>query len=190
MRTGRLARLLLMAIVAGLVTGTGVGAERRDAQSRPDLAGRWTLNRELSEDAEAKLQSFHAVQAGGGHGFARHLGGGRKASPMNDLREALLRVPAWFTVAQSADRIVVTDDDGRVRTLAVHGRREKVNGRDVRTRWDDNRLVSETSLGNVTVIEAYERAPDAPQLVVTTTAEMNGQVLNVRRVYAATPASK
>lgn len=85
---------------------------------------------------------------------------------------------------------MVTDDDGRVRSLAVDGRREKVNGRDARTRWDDNRLVSEISLGNATLTETYERAPDAPQLLVTTRAEMGGQVLNVRRVYDATPGSK
>jgi hypothetical protein len=191
MRIRRPAALLLIAIVAGLVTSTNPRAERQDAQARPDLTGRWTLNRELSENAEAKLAHLHAG-GGGGHGPARHFrgGGGGQAAAMNDLRNALLRVPAWFTLAQNADRIVVTDDDGRVRSLAVDGRRDKGNGRDVRTRWDDNRLVSEISLGNATVTETYERAPAAPQLLVTTRAEMGGQVLNVRRVYDATPGSK
>lgn len=95
MRTGRPAGLLLIAIVAGLVAGARVGAKRQDAQARPDLTGRWTLNRELSEDAEAKLAQLHAG-GGGGHGPARHFrrGGGGQAAAMNDLRTALLRVPA------------------------------------------------------------------------------------------------
>jgi hypothetical protein len=64
-----------------------------------------------------------------------------------------------------------------------NGRKEKVNGRDVRAKWDDDRLIVEISLANANVIETYQRSTSTPQLIVTTTMEMGGQVVNVRRIY-------
>jgi hypothetical protein len=88
-----------------------------------------------------------------------------------------------LSITQDGERIVVTDSDGRTRALTADGRRAKVNGRDVRTKWDDQRLVSETSLGNITLVETYQRSPNPPQLIVATTIDMGGQVVSVRRVY-------
>ena len=113
------------------------------------------------------------------------LFGGSQQAQMGDARSLLLDASPSFVLTQDGDRIVLTDGNGRVRTLTASGRKEKIDGRDVQTRWDNRRLLSETSLGNVKVIEAYERLADAPQLIVTTTMEMRGRELSVRRVYDA-----
>ena len=113
------------------------------------------------------------------------LFGGPQQAQMREARGLLLDASPSFVLTQDGDRIVLTDGNGLVRTLTASGRKEKIDGRDVQTRWDNRRLLSETSLGNVKVIEAYERLADAPQLIVTTTMEMRGRELSVRRVYDA-----
>jgi hypothetical protein len=58
----------------------------------------------------------------------------------------------------------------------------KIDGREVRTRWENIRLVSETTIGDAKLVETYERA-GARQLIVTVRPEMHGQQMSVRRVY-------
>ncbi len=155
----------------------------------PDLTGRWQLNRELSENAEAKLEALHSSQGGGHrpppgmHGLGGLFGGGKDET--EQARDMFLHRPTSFVVKQDDDRIELTDSDGRVRVFTANGRKEKVNGRDVRTKWDKGFLVSEISLANATVTETYERVTTAPQLIVTTKMGMGGQDVSVRRVYDA-----
>lgn len=167
-------------------------AQQRESL-RPDLSGRWQLNRELSENAEAKLEQMHSSQRGG-HGPGRHgglLGGlfsGGHNAQMEEARKLVLNAPSSFTLTQDGDRIVLTESGGHVRTLTANGRTIKVNGRDVRTKWDKHRLVSEISLDGAKVTETYERSTSAPQLIVTTKMDMRGHEVSVRRVYdAASP---
>jgi hypothetical protein len=47
----------------------------------------------------------------------------------------------------------------------------------------DQRLVVETALAGSRVIETYERSGTPTQLTVTTTVDLGGQVVSVRRVY-------
>ena len=110
-------------------------------QARPspqaDLSGRWQLNRELSENAEAKLQSMH-TSSGGGHrppAGMHGLGGlfGGRKDETEQARELFLRRPTSFVVRQDGDRIELTDSDGRVRVLTANGQKVKVDGRDIRT---------------------------------------------------------
>ena len=96
----------------------------------------------------------------------------------------VLNAPSSFTLTQEEDRIVLTAE-GRPRTLRANGRKEKVNGRDVLTKWDGPRLVSETSFGDATVTDTYERSAAAPQLIVTMRIDMRGHGVSVRRVYDA-----
>ncbi len=188
MRTRRHAALVVYTALAGtLLAGGSVDAIAQPRESlRRSLSGRWTLNRELSENAEAKLERLHS-SPGSGHGPARHGGGGSGAgqsAQMEEVRRLLLNPASWFVVTGDGERIVLTDNDGRVRMLIANGLKEKVNGRDVRTKWDNERLVSESSLGNATVTETYERAASGQQLIVATTLDMGGQIVTVRRVYA------
>jgi len=178
MRTRRYCSMA--ALVGVLATAITVGIAQERESPRPDLSGRWRLNRELSENAEAKLKGMHSESPGGqpagGHGRLAGLFGGPRQAQMDEARGLLLDAPPLF---------VLTDGSGRVRTLTASGRKEKIDGRDVQTKWDNRRLVSETSLGDAKVIEAYERLANALQLIVTTTMKIRGRELSVRRVYDA-----
>jgi hypothetical protein len=105
------------------------------------------LNRELSEDAEANLQSMHE-SAGGGeqppsgmHGLRGLFGSGKDQT--KQARELFLGPPTSLVVRLDGDRIEMTNGDGRVRALTANGRKEKVDGRDVRTKWDSGRIERE-----------------------------------------------
>jgi hypothetical protein len=174
------------ALVAGIV---GVASLRLIAQeppsSRPDLSGRWELNVELSENAQAKVDRMQSSQ---GHGPGRHgglLGGLFGGGDMKEARNLVLDAPSSFTLTQDGDRIVRTDKDGRIRRLVANGQKDKLNRRDVRTKWDGQRLVSEISVGDAKVIDTYERSTTATQLIVTTRMTMQGHDVSVRRVYDA-----
>jgi hypothetical protein len=156
---------------------------------RPDLTGQWQLNRDLSDDAREKLQSMGGGgdASGGGHGPGRHgegggAGDGGRAAHAQ-LEEVILSAPTRFVLTQDDQKVVLTEPDGRVRTLPTHNRKMKVDGRDVQTRWEKNRLVSEITVGNAKVIETYERSPNASQLIVIARVDMRGRQVSFRRVY-------
>lgn len=180
-----IACIVLVGSLVGIASGRVNGQQSEPI--RPDLSGRWQLNSELSENAQAKIDRMQSSQ---GHGPRRHgLGGlfGRLfgGGDMEEARRMVLNAPASFTLIQAGDRIVVTGSDGRSRTLTASGGKEKVNGRDVVTKWEGQRLVSETTIGDAKVTETYERSTSAPQLIVTTRMDMRGHGVSVRRVYDA-----
>jgi hypothetical protein len=159
----------------------GISVAQTGAASHPDLTGHWQLNRDLSEDAQAKLAG---MGAGGGH----HGGGGQQGANgqgIEEIRNLLLDAPTRLVVAQDDQKVVLTDPDGHARTLPTNNRAVKIDGRDVRTKWENNRLVSETRVGNATLFETYERSPSAHQLIVASRMEVHGQQVSVRRVYDA-----
>ena len=174
----------LVACVAAVVSAWAVAgisvAAQAGAAGRPDLSGQWQLNRDLSEDAQAK---FASMGGGGGH----HGGGqpGAQGQGMEEIRDRLLNAPTRLVVAQDDQKVVLTDADGHVRTLPTNNRKVQIDGRDVRTKWQNNRLISETTIGDAKLVESYERSPDGRQLIVTVGAEMQGERMSVRRVYDA-----
>lgn len=183
------------ALIACVVfVGSGAGVADVNSQEResrpPDLSGRWQFNPELSENAQKKVDQMQSSQ---GHGPGRHGFGGLfgrlfGGGDMEEARRMVLNAPSSFTLTQDGDRIVLTSSDGRPRTLTANGRNEKVNGRDVLTKWDGQRLVSETTVGDAKVSDTYERSASAPQLIVTTRMDMRGHGVSVRRVYDAANA--
>lgn len=180
--------IVCVVLVGSVVAVAGVRANRQEREpARVDLSGRWQLNPELSENAQQKVDR---MQTSHGHGPGRHgLGGlfGRLfgGGDMDQARRMVLNAPSSFTVTQDGHRIVLTSSDGRVRTLTANGQKEKINGRDVLTKWDGQRLVSETSVGDATVTETFERSTTASQLIVTTQMDMHGHGVSVRRAYDA-----
>ena len=109
----------------------------------------------------------------------------RPSVPSKRLEEVILNPPTRFVLSQYDQKIVLTQPDGLVRTLLTNNRKVKVDGSDVRTKRENNRLVSEIMVGNARVIETYERSPSASQLIVTARMEMRGRQVSVRRVYDA-----
>ena len=184
-----IAGLMLFLVTVASFAGRSHASTQEREPMRADLAGRWELNVPLSENAQQKVDRMQSSQ---GHGPGRHFGGlfGRLfgGGDMEEARRMVLNAPQSFTVTQTGDRIVLTRSDGRSRTLTANGRKEKIDGRDVVTKWDGQRLVSETSLGDAKVTEMYERSPNAPQLILTTRMDMRGHGVSVRRVYDAAGA--
>lgn len=184
-------------IACGVFTMATIRATAQERTGgRPDLSGSWQLNRDLSDDARQKVQSMHggAADAGkGGHGPGRHGGlgrifggifGGGQAGHA-ELEDVVVDAPTGFVLRQDDQNVVLTEPQGRVRTLPTNNRTVKVDGRDFRTRWENNRLVSEITVGDAKVTEAYERSPGAPQLIVTARVDMQGRQVSIRRVYDA-----
>lgn len=135
------------------------GRPLRRRAGRSSLA--WQLNRDLSEDAQEKLQSLAGAggpASAGGHGPGRHGGLSRSGGPEEmhaQLEKLILNAPASFVLTQDDQQVVLTEPDGRVRTLPTNNRKVKVDGRDVKTTWENNRLVSEIKVGNAKVTETY-----------------------------------
>jgi Spy/CpxP family protein refolding chaperone len=135
-------RLACAAAVIAVLTAAGVSvAAQAGAPLRPDLTGQWQLNRDLSDDAREKLQSMGGGggdASGGGHGPGRHggffgiFGGGRAAHAQ--LEEVILNAPSRFALTQDDQKVVLTEPNGRVRTLPTNNRKVKVDGRDVQRR--------------------------------------------------------
>lgn len=154
-----------------------------------DLTGKYALNRELSENAEAKLQHSEPGAAGhrppaGMHGLGALFGGGGKRDA-EQARDLFLRRPTSLAVIQDGTRIELTDSAGRVRVLRASGQQERIDGHEVRTNWHNGRLVSGTSLASAKLTDTYERMHTPPQVIVTTRMEMRGSAVTVRRVYDA-----
>jgi hypothetical protein len=101
------------------------------------------------------------------------------------LEEVLVNAPTNLVVARDNEKVVLTAADGSVRTLPTNNRKVKVAGRDVQTRWENNRLVSEITVGRAKVVETYERSAKPSQLIVTAKVNMRGHDVTVRRVYDA-----
>jgi hypothetical protein len=178
-------------VVGSLIAIADVRVNNQERESPcPDLSGQWQLNRELSDNAQEKVDRMQSSQ---GHGPGRHGFGGLfgrlfGGGDMEEARRMVLTAPPSFTLTQDGDRVILRGSDGRVRTLTATGRKEKINGRDVLTKWDRQRLVSESFLGDTKVTETYERSASAPQLIVTTRMDMRGHGVSVRRVYDAANA--
>jgi hypothetical protein len=189
MRSTNYPALITCVVLVGSVAGVAdLRGNSQERESRPpDLSGRWQLNPALSENAQEKVDRMQSSQ---GHGPGRHGFGGLfgrlfGGGDMEEARRMVLNPPSSFTLTQDGDRIVLTGSDGRARTLTANGRKEKVNRPDVLTKWDGQRLISETTVGDAKVTDTYERSASAPQLIVTTRMDMRGHGVSVRRVYDA-----
>src|SRR5262245_49510982 len=121
----------LVPMVYGLLLGSviaagslGLVAQAPDA-IHPDLSGRRDLNADLSENAYQKLEAMHSSQGGGrgagGHRMGGLFGGAPDPAQMEEARALFVDAPSWFVLTRDGDRIVLTGDDGRVRTLTANG---------------------------------------------------------------------
>jgi hypothetical protein len=207
-----------MTSLVALALGTAlVTAPSEPPVGVPSLAGTWTLNKEQSEDARAKMRDSGAERPGGwtgpggrggmggpGGGVGGRSGGfggrgggfgGRGADPDRGRdsrpRRAFLQPPETLTITQTAEEIGVDDGD-RVLHLHPDGRKIKSEGggAETTTRWRGNELVVETKVDRgAKITSAYMLVPEKHQLYVTSTMEgRSGEPITVRRVYDAAPA--
>ena len=200
----RSAAAILM--VLSFIALGGAAAAQTQRGAAADLTGAWTLNQDLSDDAAKVMEKMmsgdhgsgggHTPPAGvgGGHGPGMHGGGsgnrgGMRPEQMRAMRD-VLEAPAKLTVVEGDGFVSLTDNQGRSRRLIVNNKREKraVDNRmvDVRTKWDDGRLVTETWLDDgMKLTETYSLAPGRRQLLVSLKLEGSHlpRAMNFRRVY-------
>ena len=175
--------------------------EAPQAPASADLAGRWTLNKDLSDDAREKMREGMSKRGPGGGGGMGGPGGGMGGPPGggmggpggapggrggmggppgggagDDPREAMRAIlePAEeLQIVQSDADIAVDEKFGRLRRLHPDGRKYKTdNGAsEVKSYWKDGRLVVETKRSRGSSVESWERVPDGSRLIVNVRLE-------------------
>jgi hypothetical protein len=207
--------------VSGLVLATAVllGADTSGAASRPDLSGRWVLNETLSEDAREKMRAARGGRRGPDGGGVGPSGGGRggfggrggglggrrppeggapgggrngDGDPRSAMR-AVFEAATELTITHTTREIAVLEKDGRLRVLHPDGEKyEESSGAEVKTSWDKDRLVVQTSRKpGPSVTENWRMAGEPAQLVVELRFQPpNGEDVTVKRVYDRATAAK
>jgi hypothetical protein len=174
------------------------------AADRPDLAGRWTLNRELSQFPRdvgfgVNLSSIpgSGPESGGGLSGGGGIGTGAilsaRESEEDARRMALLvnsvRNPSLhLTIAQTDTSVAITDEQGGSLTFHPDGRQETQTLDQVplatTTRWEGARLVVRYAVEqNRELRYTYSRTVDPPQLVVQVQFIERGGHDTLTRVY-------
>lgn len=144
---------------------------------------------------------------GGGGGFpGGGFGGGPSSADYERLREQMQEAQRLLTdaatsmvVVHADPKLVITASDGRTRTLYTDKRKQKAsNGNaDVQTRWDNDRIVAETKVGSIKVIETYALVMEGQQLIVTAKIDVpdmgrgrDRPAQELRRVYDSNPEAR
>jgi len=139
------------------------------------------------------MESMHS-ERGGGSGRGRWMhggggGGGMDPAKMQAMRSAM-EAPAKLTIAEADGSVTFTDSEGRSQTFATTNKKEQHSienvTADVKTKWEDGRLVKETSFDDgLKLTETYSLVPNADQLQVLVkmnVSQMSREV-SVKRVY-------
>ena len=209
-RRARLCGAVAMAAGFAFVSiGFALGASlaRADAKGAvAQLAGRWKLNKERSDDEQAKTAATAAEpQAGatasgttpGQPGATGRHGGGRERSspaapptaPDNDPRGAQ-RTPeptADLTITQSEVDVTVTDAPGQSHSFYPNGKTYKTDdgASDIKSQWKDGSLVVEKkNVNGWRMVETWHLSADGRVLEIDRRVE-GGRwpKLTVKRVY-------
>jgi hypothetical protein len=189
----------LMAACSTIVIGQG----RPAAVAPAELAGTWTINRELSQFPRDIGFGMDVVPAGRSVDSGGIADEGRSGNPRSltsrPLTEAEARnsrqildevrtPPARLVIAQSAAAVTMTLPGGRVRTFHTDGRDEAqtldAGPLITSARWDGGRLVVRYKVEPGREVRyAYARTDDPPQLVVSAELIERGGHDTVVRVY-------
>jgi hypothetical protein len=197
--------------IAAIVFGTS-GRQPLAAADRPGLAGRWTLNRDLSQltrEVGFGMDLVSARGAGADSGGGGRSGGGgtglgdlasfRESESEAKRREQLVDEAAnpspHLTIVQTEAAITMTDERGRKRTFHPHGREESQALDQVAvattTRWDGARLEITYKVEQGREMRyLYSRTLDPPQLIVQVQFLERGSRDSVTRVYEPTKANE
>ena len=202
----RLSFYLLNTLIVGAFAAVVSGQSARPANN---LAGVWRFNKDLSDDLAKVMEATHGGSHGssgrgghtppsgrGGHGPGMHGGGRDSRSGGMDAEQQMrmwLHEPsAKLTITQTERAVTFTEGDGRSQTLATTNEKQRVplgtGIVEVRSKWDDGRLVKETSLDDGTkVTETYSVVSEPRQLhvMIKLAGSRLPRPVNVRRVYDA-----
>jgi hypothetical protein len=209
----RASALLILAVAIGIGTLLPTSVRAQDAS---DLAGRWTLNRGLSEfpreigfnpDWQSTGGSSPDSTTSGGRGRRGSTGGGGRGpftsrpQSEDDAKRALqltaeVRNPSpHLTIVETPTAVTITDDRGQSRTFHPDGRKEvlPLDGVPVgvTAKREAGRLVVLYSVEQGRELRyTYFRATDAPQLEVDVQFIERGGGDKVRRIYVPSSATE
>jgi hypothetical protein len=210
MTRSSLAAILVAAMVVGVLRPASIRA-----QDKSDFAGRWTLNRELSQFPREIGFGVDWVSAGGSGldstasgGRGRRGSGGGGAGAFTARREseddakrvqqltAEVRNPsARVTIVETPTAVTITDDRGQSRTFHPDGKEEvlQLDGVPVG-------VTAKREAGRLVVLYraeqgrdlryTYSRAASPPQLVIDVEFIERGRGDGVRRIYEPASATE
>ena len=129
---------------------------RHDAPERPNFSGRWTLNRQASDDAgkivkEALIRNRKVENPLGIR--VRQVFMRRRNGPDQQLGRILVQVleaPESLLIQHEDASLTIVDTRGRMRTLSFEGTPgiELADGIAITTRWSGMQLVSDVNFQN------------------------------------------
>ena len=92
----------------------------------PDFSGKWSMNRELSEDAKAKLERvFPALRTVGPHGGDKGTQADARDTEREQARrriEALIEASETLDITQTNEELIVVEGNLRERKFYTDGR--------------------------------------------------------------------
>lgn len=205
-------------LAAILLVATAIGIHRPaplSAQGSSDFAGRWTLNRELSQfpreigfDAGMRATGSSGSDSSASSGRGRSGGGGAERSAFTARREseddakrvrqltAEVRDPSpHLTVVETSTAVTITDDRGQSRTFHPNGKEDVVQLDGVpvgvtATREAGRLVVLYRVEEGRELRYSYSRAASPSQLVVDVQFMEHGGGDKVRRTYEPASASE
>jgi len=211
-RMARSSQAAILVVAAFVGISLSVSAQ---AQDNSDFAGRWTINRELSQFppeigfglswTSARGSGVDSTGGGGGRRRAGGVGGagvftGRPESEDDVKRVQLLtaevRNPsAHLTIVETPSAVTFTDDRGQSRTVHPDGKEEvlQLDGVPVGVtakREAGKLLVLYKAEQGRELRYTYSRAASPPQLVVDVQFIERGGGDGVRRIYQPASASE
>jgi hypothetical protein len=204
-----MAASLVAAFACAASTAAALTVHRAaDADDRASLAGRWTLNRQVSQ-LPAGLGFGMDLLGGpdtGGGGRGSGGGGGLLAAIFQESqdearRRELLTEEAnnpspHLTIAQTDAVVMITDERGQSRAFHPNGKEEvQALARDLpvatTARWDGGRLEVRYKVERYRdLLYTYSRSVDPPRLVVQVRFIERGGHDAVTRVYEPTRADE
>jgi hypothetical protein len=187
--------LSLIGVFVSSAVSTLRGTEQHESASGAGqtvhLMGEWALNKDLSDDPEKVVESMHQGRGGSGRGRWMHAGGGGRSMDTGKMEamQRAMETPAKLMISQADESITFTNGDGRSQTFATNNKKEKHtfgnDTVDVKTKWEDGRLVKETSLDDgLKLTETYSLLVNADQLRVLVNVKGHmGREVTLKRVY-------
>jgi hypothetical protein len=205
-----------MAAILAVLTGIGIlRPASAGAQTESDLAGRWTLNRELSEfpreigfgaDWLSAARSAPDAPASGGRGRRGSSGGGSgpfTAKPQSEddakrvqqLTAEVRNPSAHLSIVETPTAVTITDDRGQSRTFHPNGSRESLQlegvSVGVTAKRESGRLVVLYSVEQGRDLRyTYLRSSNPPRLEVDVQFVERGGGDAVKRVYEPASATE
>ena len=202
-------------LVAAAVIGIA-GRAPALAQDHPGLAGRWTLDRALTQAPREVGFSADWMMAGASEGSGATSSGGRgrrsssagsagafptrRESPDDGKRvqqlTAEVRSPsAHLTIAETPTSVTVTDDQGHARTFHPDGKVEELRLGDTplvtTAKWEAGQLVVLYQVEDGRQLRyTYSSATNPPRLVVDVKFLERGGGDEVRRTYEPSGANE